>query len=63
MISPYLQRPLRSLSEAEDDRLFKELRNRHKTIKLANKKVELVQAENVYRFGARLLTKYGPQSS
>ncbi len=63
MISPYLQKPLRSLTEAEEDKQIKDLRNRHKTIKLANKRAERGQAENVYRFGPRVLTKFGPQST
>ncbi len=63
MISPYLQKPLRSLTEAEEDKQIKDLRNRHKTIRLANKQAERGQAENVYRFGQRMTTKFGPRST
>ncbi|MBV40797.1 MAG: hypothetical protein CMM23_19435 [Rhodospirillaceae bacterium] len=62
MISPYLQRPLRTRTEAEEDRQFKERRNRQKSIELANLRAELGQAGNVYRFGPRLVTKFGPGS-
>ena len=62
MISPYLQRPLRTLTEAEEDRQFKEHRNQQKLIELANLRAELGQDGNIYRFGPRLVNKFSPGS-
>ena len=62
MTSPYLLRRLRSLDEAMEDRQFRNLRNRHKMIDLANRKAEVSRTDNVYRLGPRLVTKFGARS-
>ncbi len=65
MTSPYLHMRLRSLDEARQDRLLKELRQRHKMNELANKKARLGRTDNtgnVYRLGPRLITKLGAES-
>ncbi|MBT5882451.1 MAG: hypothetical protein HOH46_25585 [Rhodospirillaceae bacterium] len=66
MISPYLMRPLRTVDEAEEDKSFNDLRDRHKFIKIANQSADLAQAcnitGNIYRIRPRLMTKFGSQS-
>jgi|SaaInl4_135m_RNA_FD_contig_21_2398463_length_309_multi_6_in_0_out_0_1 hypothetical protein len=57
--SPYLQLPLRTLDEAVEDKLLKELSLRHRKNELASRTADLQQAENVYRLGPRLTTKIG----
>jgi hypothetical protein len=59
MTSLYLQRRLRSLDEALEDRSLTKLRLRHKINDIANKKARIVQTGNIYRFGSRLVTKFG----
>jgi len=59
MTSPYLQKRLRSLDEAVEDRLLKELRHRHKINDIANRRATIVQTGNVYCLGPRLVTKFG----
>ena len=62
MTSPYLKNRLRSHDEAVEDKVLRDLRHRHKKIALANKEAELKQAENVFRLGSRLITKFGAKS-
>ncbi|MBC8240478.1 MAG: hypothetical protein ISR50_02980 [Alphaproteobacteria bacterium] len=62
MSSPYLHRRLRTLDEAVEDRLLKDLSLRHKKNHLASKSASLKQADNVYRLGPRLTTKIGTES-
>jgi hypothetical protein len=66
VISPYLNRRLRTYDEAEEDKSFNALRHRHKLNKIANKTADLAQASNttgnIYRFGPRLVTKFGGKS-
>jgi hypothetical protein len=59
MTSPYLQRRLRSLDEAVEDRILKDLRRRHKINEIANRRATIVQTGNVYRFGPRVVTIFG----
>lgn len=59
MTSPFLQLRLRSLDEAVEDRMLRDLRKRHQKIKAANRKARLVEADNVYRLGPRFLTRIG----
>ncbi len=59
MTSPYLQQRLRSLDEAEQDRLLKNLRNRHKSNEIANKKAKSVDGDNVHPLGPRLINGFG----
>ncbi|MFP6748637.1 MAG: hypothetical protein VCD66_13695 [Alphaproteobacteria bacterium] len=59
MTSLYLQRRLRTLDEALEDKSLKALRLRHKINDIANKKATIVQTGNIYRFGSRLVTKFG----
>ena len=59
MTSPYLQRRLRSLDEAVEDRILKDLRRRHKINEITNKRATIVQTGNVYRFGPRVVTVFG----
>ncbi len=59
MTSLYLQRRLRTLDEALEDRILKDLRLRHKLNDMANKKAEIVQTGNIYRFGQRVVSKFG----
>ena len=56
---PYLQRRLRSLDEAVEDRILKDLRRRHKINEIANRRATIVQTGNVYRFGPRVVTVFG----
>jgi len=51
MTSLYLQRRLRTLDEALEDKSLKALRLRHKINDIANKKATIVQTGNIYRFG------------
>ncbi len=62
MTSPYLQKRLRTFEEAVEDKLLKNLRQRHKVNDLANKKATIVQTGNIYRFNRRLSTKFGARS-
>jgi hypothetical protein len=61
MTSPYLELRLRSLDEAVEDKMLKDLGHRHKDIQLANKRADL-KGENVFRLGRRLTTKIGAKS-
>ncbi|MFP6771315.1 MAG: hypothetical protein VCE74_03100 [Alphaproteobacteria bacterium] len=47
MTSPYLQKRLRSLDEAVEEKLLKELRHRHKANDMANRQATVVQTDNV----------------
>ena len=62
MTSPYLQQRLRSLDEAVEDRLLKDLRQLHKVNDIADKKATVVQTGNVYKFGSRIFSKFGAKS-
>jgi len=59
MTSPYLQKCLRSIDEAVEDKLFEELRHRYKANDMANHRARIVQTDNVYRFGPRIVSKFG----
>lgn len=62
MSSPYLHLRLRTLEEAVEDRLLRDLGRRHKVNQLVNKQASLKQADNVYRLGQRLTTKFSAKS-
>jgi hypothetical protein len=59
MTSPYLQKRLRSIDEGVEDKLLKELRHRYKANDMANRRARIVQTGNVYRFGPRIVSKFG----
>ena len=59
MTSPYLQKRLRSLDEAVEEKLLKELHHRHKANDAANRQATVIQTGNVYRLGPRVVSKFG----
>ncbi len=62
MSSPYLHRRLRTIDEAVEDKMLRDLSLRHKKNHLASKSVNLKQVDNVYRLGPRLTTKISTES-
>ena len=59
MTSPYLQKRLRSIVEAVEDKLHQELRHQYKANDMANCRARIVQTGNVFRFGPRVVSKFG----
>jgi len=59
MTSPYLQKRLRSIVEAVEDKLHQELRHQYKANDMANRRARIVQTGNVFRFGPRIVSKSG----
>ncbi|MFP6774914.1 MAG: hypothetical protein VCE74_21675, partial [Alphaproteobacteria bacterium] len=59
MTSPYQQKRLRSLDEAVEENLLKELRHRHKANDAANRQATVIQTGNDYRLGPRVVSKFG----
>jgi LPS O-antigen subunit length determinant protein (WzzB/FepE family) len=59
MTSPYLQKRLRSIVEAVEDKLHQELRHQYKANDMANRRARIVQTGNVFRFGPRVVSKFG----
>ena len=62
MTSPYLHLRLRTLDEALEDKVLKDLTLRYKKTQLASRRAGLKQADNVYRLGQRLTTRIGAKS-
>ena len=61
MTSPYLELRRRSLAEAVEERSYRDLRLCHKINQMANKNASVVKAENIYRLGPHLITKFRPK--